>query len=86
MLQMMLHGLNYLHQVCHVIHTGRNVKSTNGVWKLDQLIHMTDLKPSNIMVRLEDRSILERSAHDEFDNPLPQKKCADWTVYLARNN
>jgi serine/threonine-protein kinase SRPK3 len=47
---------------------------------------MTDLKPDNIMVRLEDKSILERDAHDEFDNPLPQKKCADRTIYLSRNN
>jgi serine/threonine-protein kinase SRPK3 len=38
------------------------------------------------MVRLQDKSILERDAHDEFDNPLPQKKYADRTIYLSRNN
>lgn len=38
------------------------------------------------MVRLEDRAILERDAHDEFNNPLPQKICDDRTIYLSRNN
>jgi serine/threonine-protein kinase SRPK3 len=37
------------------------------------------------MARLEDRSILERSALDEFQNPLPEKVCDDRTVYLSRN-
>ncbi|KAI9691354.1 MAG: hypothetical protein M1820_009733 [Bogoriella megaspora] len=44
-----------------------------------------DLKPDNMMARLEDKSILERSATDEFENPLPQKICDDHTVYLSRN-
>lgn len=38
------------------------------------------------MVRLEDQSILEKDALDEFNNPLPQKKCDDRTIYLSRNN
>lgn len=37
------------------------------------------------MTRLEDSSILERSAMDEFQNPLPQKPCEDRTIYLSRN-
>ena len=37
------------------------------------------------MARLEDRSILERSALDEFQNPLPQKVNDDRTIYLSRN-
>lgn len=37
------------------------------------------------MTRLEDNSILERSALDEFQNPLPQKVCEDRTIYLSRN-
>ncbi|EHY60976.1 Serine/threonine-protein kinase SRPK [Exophiala dermatitidis] len=50
------------------------------------IIH-TDLKPDNIMVKLEDPSILERDAEDEFKHPLPQKHCEDGRViYLARND
>ena len=37
------------------------------------------------MARLEDMSILESSALDEFKNPLPQKICDDRTIYLSRN-
>ncbi|PKY06200.1 kinase-like protein [Aspergillus campestris IBT 28561] len=67
MLQMILHGLDYLHSECHVIHT--------------------DLKPDNIMVKLEDPSILEESAKDEYEHPLPQKtNLHGRTVYLSRNN
>ena len=38
------------------------------------------------MVRLEDKSILAKDARDEFENPLPQKKYDDRTIYLSRNN
>ena len=39
------------------------------------------------MVKLEDPSILDRDAEDEFKNPLPQKHCKDGRViYLARND
>lgn len=50
------------------------------------LIDIVDLKPDNIMVRLEDKSMLERDARDEMENPLPQKKYNDRTIYLSRNN
>jgi serine/threonine protein kinase len=47
----------------------------------------TDLKPDNIMVRLEDRELLSQVARDEFENPLPQKHCNDGRIiYLSRKN
>ncbi|KAJ5561485.1 hypothetical protein N7461_000246 [Penicillium sp. DV-2018c] len=67
LLQMVLHGLDYLHSECHVIYT--------------------DLKPDNIMIKVEDPSILEKSARDEYEHPLPQKSCSDGrTIYLSRND
>lgn len=46
-----------------------------------------DLKPDNIMVKVEDPSILEESAKDEYKHPLPQKVYPDGhTIYLSRNN
>ncbi|KAF5624007.1 kinase-like domain protein [Fusarium sp. NRRL 25303] len=46
-----------------------------------------NLKPDNIMVKIEDPSIFERDAQDEFDNPLPQKHIDERTIiYLSRNN
>ncbi|KAI9931153.1 hypothetical protein ASPWEDRAFT_178666 [Aspergillus wentii DTO 134E9] len=50
------------------------------------IIH-TDLKPDNIMVRLEDRQLLAQDARDEFENPLPQKHCDDGRIiYLSRKD
>lgn len=52
-----------------------------------QLTASIDLKPDNVMVKLEDRSILQRDGRDEYDNPLPQKRSSDGrTIYLSRNN
>lgn len=46
-----------------------------------------DLKPDNIMIKVEDPVILEESARDEYDHPLPQKRCSDGrTIYLSRND
>ena len=47
---------------------------------------MIDLKLDNIMVRLEDKSILDRDARDEREYPLPQKTLDDRKIYLSRNN
>ncbi|RAH75807.1 kinase-like protein [Aspergillus japonicus CBS 114.51] len=50
------------------------------------IIH-TDLKPDNIMVRLEDWELLSQNARDEFENPLPQKHCNDGRIiYLSRTD
>lgn len=39
------------------------------------------------MIKIEDRSIFERDAEDEFNDPLPQKHIDDGRIiYLARNN
>lgn len=38
------------------------------------------------MVKVEDPLIFERDAQNEFDNPLPQKRLDERTIYLSRNN
>ena len=37
------------------------------------------------MTRLEDPSFLEKSAIDEFENPLPRKAYSVRSIYLSRN-
>jgi serine/threonine-protein kinase SRPK3 len=55
-------------------------------YKSAVLTNGIDLKPDNIMVKIEDPSILERDARDEYDHPLPQKHADGRTIYLSRNN
>lgn len=39
------------------------------------------------MIKVEDPSILEESAREEYEHPLPQKMCPDGrTMYLSRND
>ncbi|KAL9562551.1 hypothetical protein ACKAV7_013308 [Fusarium commune] len=49
------------------------------------VIH-ADLKPDNIMIRIEDSKMFERDAIEESNNPLPEKQLDDRTIYLSRNN
>jgi serine/threonine-protein kinase SRPK3 len=46
---------------------------------------LADLKSDNIMARLEDTAILDRSVLDEFENPLPQRAYDDRIIYISRN-
>jgi hypothetical protein len=38
------------------------------------------------MIRIEDPSIFEEHALDEFHHPLPQKHIGGRVIYLSRNN
>lgn len=45
------------------------------------------MKPDNILVKLEDPSLLDESVKDEYQNPLSQKNNPDGrTIYLSRND
>ncbi|KAF1843572.1 kinase-like protein [Cucurbitaria berberidis CBS 394.84] len=65
LLQEILHGLDFLHSDCKVVHA--------------------DIKIDNIMASLEEPAIVEKSARDEYENPLPQAIRDDRTIYLSRN-
>lgn len=49
------------------------------------IIH-TDLKSENILVGLENASVVEQVAEDEAVDPSPRKLYGDRTVYLSRND
>jgi len=49
------------------------------------VIH-TDIKPENILVGLESRSVLHDVAKAEAEEPSPRKILGDRTIYLSRNN
>src|SRR2546421_4884140 len=46
-----------------------------------------DISPGNIMVMLEDKSLLGIASREEYEDPLPRKHCEDGrTIYLSRSN
>ncbi|KAF4442700.1 CMGC SRPK kinase [Fusarium acutatum] len=49
------------------------------------IIH-ADVKPDNIMVRIEDPKMFEKDAIEEYNSPLPEKQLDDRIIYLSRNN
>ncbi|KAF8594562.1 kinase-like protein [Ceratobasidium sp. AG-I] len=63
-MRFMLCALEYLHDSCHVIHTG--------------------IKPWNILVGVEDISILDAAALSEETDPSPRKIYEDRTGYRSR--
>jgi serine/threonine-protein kinase SRPK3 len=55
-------------------------------YEFTSLTREIDLKPDNIMMKIEDPGIFERSARDEYDRPLPQKLVDGRIIYLSRND
>jgi serine/threonine protein kinase len=45
-----------------------------------------DIKPENILIRLENSSVLDDVAKAEAEKPSPRKVLDDRIVYLSRNN
>lgn len=87
--QMILHGLDYLHSECQIIHGGMFFSCFKPFVLLARLIgwRVVDLKPDNILVKIEDTTILERAALEEYQFPLPQKETMDGRViYSSRND
>ncbi|KAL1968648.1 hypothetical protein VTN77DRAFT_1474 [Rasamsonia byssochlamydoides] len=76
---------------CYPFGNSQDHASDDSAW-LDYLqfqcrVIQNGLKPDNIMVEIEDASILGCDSLHEFQNPLPQNHCNDGrTIYLARNN
>lgn len=81
--QMILHGLDYLHSDCQIIHTGISAPRWIIAAASDR---QADLKPDNVLVKIEDPTILERDVRDEYQHPLPQKLTSERIIYLSRNN
>ncbi|RDH33501.1 kinase domain protein [Aspergillus welwitschiae] len=49
------------------------------------IVH-TDLKSDNILMALQDHSILDKVSQDENKEPLPQKQLEDRTICVSRNH
>ncbi|THC99191.1 hypothetical protein EYZ11_001366 [Aspergillus tanneri] len=47
------------------------------------VIH-TDIQPNNILLGIDDESILAEMEEDEISNPAPRKQLCDRTIYATR--
>ncbi|KAJ5611747.1 hypothetical protein N7528_008852, partial [Penicillium herquei] len=79
--KLILEGLHYLHNECHV-------SSTSTCWCFNSITAngKKDLKSDNILLSLRKPSILDSVAQDEMDNPSPRKHLDDRDIYLSRNH
>lgn len=79
----LLAALDYLHKEAHVIHTA----------ELHYLLPLTDnitadcntdLQSNNILMGIDDESVLFEYEKDEFEHQVPQKVVGDRMIYLSR--
>jgi len=79
----LLAALDYLHKEAHVIHTA----------ELHYLLPLTDnitadcntdLQSNNILMGIDDESVLFEYEKDEFEHQVPRKVVGDRMIYLSR--
>lgn len=71
-----------MHSQCHLIHTGEPLHTLVCTARL----MVTDLKQDNILVGIEDPSVLEDLIRNYHDDPAPRKIVNNGSIYLSRNN
>jgi serine/threonine-protein kinase SRPK3 len=80
-----LQGLEYLHSHCQIIHTGLFLRYFRYL-SLSILTASLDLKADNILMSLEDPSVIEEYLNAQGDHPMPRKRVGDRNIYLSHNN
>ena len=80
-LERLLSAVDYLHTDAHLIHTGKS-------W-LPKLCNFrvslgTDISTWNILLQIEDKSIIQRFIKAEQEYPSPRKEVQGYTIYVSR--
>ena len=79
-LQRLLSTLDYLHTDAHLIHTGTTwlpILCTNVSLGID-------ISTWNVLLQIEDRSIIQKFIEAEQEHPSPHKEVQGYTIYLSR--
>ena len=80
----LLHGLDYLHSECHVVHAGElKFPYYSLIIKLTQL--SSDLKMDNILLSFENESVLEDFVTAQCGNPMLHKRRNRYSIYESHN-
>lgn len=72
-------GLTYLHDECKLVHTGKSTKN-----EADFILLKADIKADNILIEIEDRSVLESFVREEMEYPSPRKFVDNAPIYASR--
>ncbi|WEW57268.1 hypothetical protein PRK78_002733 [Emydomyces testavorans] len=68
--RLMLMALDYLHKI-DIVHTGDSIT-------------MENVQPNNILLDIDDDSILAKLEDEELEHPVARKSLPDRTIYLTR--
>ena len=87
-IQILLEGLEFMHDEAHVIHTG--TFPALAPYFSDIYIPysplLSDLKLDNILVTLEDPSVIEEFVQRQIQHPMGRKNVGDRIVYKCHND
>ncbi|KAI6888638.1 hypothetical protein KC318_g15108, partial [Hortaea werneckii] len=88
----LLNALSFLHDEANVVHTGKfpktasEVISTHGGRMANSVLYVQDINPSNIMLTIDDESLLPVFEQTEASDLSPRKVIDDTrTIYGSRN-
>ena len=85
LLEIVLTGLDHLHTRCHIIHTGTRLVGKRPNLRDEIDLAVTDLKPDNILVGIENQAVIDELVNDEAEEPTPRKLKDGRAFYLSRN-
>lgn len=84
-LSCVLRAIDYLHSECHLVHTGMEDSLQFFYTKIESQADVyVDIKASNIMLGLDDDSVLQAFEANEMANPSPRNIYPDRTIYHSR--
>lgn len=79
-LQRLLSALDYLHTDAHLIHTGKLCLLSRDI----SILLVTDISAWNILLGIEDKSIIQQFVKVEQEHPSPRKEVQGYTIYASR--
>lgn len=77
----LLSALDYLHTDAHLIHTG---KSRLLIWCPTRVSLAIDISAGNVLLGIEDKSIIQKFIEAEQEHPSPRKEVQGYTIYASR--
>ena len=77
----LLQAVDYLHSEAHLIHTGEWFTSNNRLMIANQ---DADISAANVLMEIEDQSIIKDFIKAEQEHPSPRKTVEGYTIYASR--